>query len=74
MVSDDMKQKIKEYDRKKAVKYQLAKKLESENRKKANNARKHKSRQTNEIPSDLKKFKKNGWQNVPSGHNIPCPQ
>ena len=57
IVSDEMRAKIKEYDRKKAAAYRLNKKLESEKRKEANNARKRKSRESKEIPTDLKKFK-----------------
>ena len=44
IVSDEMRAKIKEYDRKKAAAYRLKNKLESEKRKEPNNARKWKSR------------------------------
>ena len=52
IVSDEMRAKTKEYDRKKAAAYRLNKKLESE-KKEANNARKRKSRESKEIPTDL---------------------
>ena len=42
IVSDEMRAKIKEYDRKKAAAYRLKKKLESEKIKEANNTRKEK--------------------------------
>ena len=51
IVSDEMRAKIKVYDRKKAAAYRLNKKLESEKRKEANNARKRKSRESKEIPT-----------------------
>ena len=58
IVSDEMRAKIKDYDRKKAAAYRLKKKLESEKIKEANNTRKRKSRQSKEIPTDVKQFKK----------------
>ena len=58
IISDEMRAKIKEYDRKKAAIYRLNKKLELEKRRETNNARKRKIRESKKIPTDLKKLKK----------------
>ena len=68
MMSDEMREKIKEYDRKKAAKYRLVKKLESENRKKANNTRKCKVDKQVKFQLILKNSKI-CWQDLPSGYN-----